>query len=183
LREAKQEPPSARRSHAPEIGLAQDFCAVRIGDDEAGLRRRHLDRRRIGNGEIEPVAASGVGAPFAVGPEIGRRGFDLDDQDLALAAGPTEALFAGQLRECRPRASAVTLVPHLEAHGVVANIYDWTNTGDLTAIKALFRQPRLPRPDLIVARRLRPFAALRGPVRRGEPRPIRQQLLPALMSD
>ena len=43
------------------------------------------------------------------------------------------------------------LVDHLATHGVVAHISDWTNTGDLTAIEALFASLDTQDADLIVA--------------------------------
>lgn len=49
------------------------------------------------------------------------------------------------------RASAQMLVNHLALHGVVAHISDWTNTGDLTAIEALFASLDTQDADLIVA--------------------------------
>jgi hypothetical protein len=44
------------------------------------------------------------------------------------------------------------LVDHLAAHGVKAeHISDWTNTGDLTAVEALFASLDTQDADLIVA--------------------------------
>ena len=60
-------------------------------------------------------------------------------------------LFAFSSRPSALRKSAEMLVDHLAAHGVKAeHISDWTNTGDLTAVEALFAN--LDRDaDLIVA--------------------------------
>jgi nucleotide-binding universal stress UspA family protein len=49
------------------------------------------------------------------------------------------------------RASAVALVAHLAHHGVVATLSDWTNTGDSTAVEALFASLDTQDCDMIVA--------------------------------
>ena len=86
----------AWRRHPLELGFAQDFRAIRIGDDEAGLDRHELAPASLGNGEIEPVAASDIVAPFAVGAKVGGRGLDLDDQHLALAIDGRRCRRAGR---------------------------------------------------------------------------------------
>ena len=60
-------------------------------------------------------------------------------------------VFAFSSRPSGLRASAVMLVHHLEAHGVAAQVSDWTNTGDLTAVEALFASLDTQDADLIVA--------------------------------
>ncbi len=80
------------------------------------------------------------------------------------------------------RASAVMLVQHLEAHGVSAHISDWTNTGELTAIEALFASLDTQDADLIVAGAFghsRLYEGLFGGVSMDL---MRQQSLPVLMS-
>jgi hypothetical protein len=57
-------------------------------------------------------------------------------------------IFAFSSRPSDLRASAERLGGHLEAHGVVSRVSDWTNTSDLTAIEALFATQDA---DLIVA--------------------------------
>jgi hypothetical protein len=84
--EAQGDGTAARRVERPQLGFAQDRRAERIGDDEAAFRRDQLVRETRGDGEIEPVALLPVFRPFAIGAEIGDRGFDLDDRDLAAAA-------------------------------------------------------------------------------------------------
>jgi hypothetical protein len=44
LGEAEEQGAAARRSHAREIGLAKDFRAEGVGDNEPGLERRELDQ-------------------------------------------------------------------------------------------------------------------------------------------
>ena len=61
-------------------------------------------------------------------------------------------VFAFSSRPSALRKSAEMLVDHLGAHGVKAeHISDWTNTGDLTAIEALFASLDTQDADLIVA--------------------------------
>jgi nucleotide-binding universal stress UspA family protein len=43
------------------------------------------------------------------------------------------------------------LADHLQRHGVVARISDWTDTGDLSALEALFASLDTQDADLIVA--------------------------------
>ena len=91
-------------------------------------------------------------------------------------------VFCFSARPSDLRASAVMLVHHLEAHGVGAHISDWTNTGDLTAIEALFASLDTQDADLIVAGAFghsRLYEGLFGGVSMDL---IRQQSLPVLMS-
>jgi nucleotide-binding universal stress UspA family protein len=61
-------------------------------------------------------------------------------------------LFAFSSRPSALRKSADMLAGHLAAHGVKAeHISDWTNTGDLTAVEALFASLDTQDADLIVA--------------------------------
>jgi nucleotide-binding universal stress UspA family protein len=61
-------------------------------------------------------------------------------------------LFAFSSRPSALRKSAQMLADHLAAHGVKAeHISDWTNTGDLTAVEALFASLDTQDADLIVA--------------------------------
>jgi nucleotide-binding universal stress UspA family protein len=91
-------------------------------------------------------------------------------------------VFAFSSRPSDLRASAVMLVHHLEAHGVAAHISDWTNTGDVTAIEALFASLDTQDADLIVAGAFghsRVYEGLFGGVSLDL---MRQQSLPVLMS-
>ena len=91
-------------------------------------------------------------------------------------------VFCFSSRPSDLRASAVMLVQHLESHGVASHISDWTNTGDLTAIEALFASLDTQDADLIVAGAFghsRVFEGLFGGVSLDL---MRQQSLPVLMS-
>ena len=91
-------------------------------------------------------------------------------------------VFCFSSRPSDLRASAAMLVQHLESHGVASHISDWTNTGDLTAIEALFASLDTQDADLIVAGAFghsRVFEGLFGGVSMDL---IRQQSLPVLMS-
>jgi nucleotide-binding universal stress UspA family protein len=91
-------------------------------------------------------------------------------------------VFCFSSRPSDLRASAVMLVQHLEAHGVAAQVSDWTNTGDLTAIEALFASLDTQDADLIVAGAFghsRLYESLFGGVSLDL---MRQQSVPVLMS-
>ena len=80
------------------------------------------------------------------------------------------------------RASAEALVAHLAHHGVVAMLSDWTDTGDTTAVEALFASLDTQDSDLIVAGGFghsRTFEGLFGGVSMDL---INQPVLPALLS-
>jgi nucleotide-binding universal stress UspA family protein len=92
-------------------------------------------------------------------------------------------VFAFSSRPSALRKSAEMLVDHLAAHGVKAeHISDWTNTGDLTAIEALFASLDTQDADLIVAGAFghsRLYEGLFGGVSIDL---LHQQSLPVLMS-
>jgi nucleotide-binding universal stress UspA family protein len=92
-------------------------------------------------------------------------------------------LFAFSSRPSALRKSAQMLTDHLAAHGVKAeHISDWTNTGDLTAVEALFASLDTQDADLIVAGAFghsRLYEGLFGGVSIDL---MRQQSLPVLMS-
>ena len=80
-------------------------------------------------------------------------------------------LFAFSSRPSALRKSAQMLADHLAAHGVEAeHISDWTNTGDLTAVEALFASLDTQDADLIVAGAFGRSRFLRGIVRRRQHR-------------
>ena len=60
-------------------------------------------------------------------------------------------IFTFSARDGALQATSEILVDHLRQHGVVAQISDWTNTGDLSAIEALFASLDTQDADLIVA--------------------------------
>lgn len=91
-------------------------------------------------------------------------------------------VFCFSSRPSDLRASAERLVDHLASHGVAARVSDWTNTGDLTAIEALFASLDTQDADLIVAGAFghsRLYEGLFGGVSMDL---MRQQSLPVLMS-
>jgi nucleotide-binding universal stress UspA family protein len=91
-------------------------------------------------------------------------------------------VFCFSARPSDLRASAIMLVDHLKAHGVAAGVSDWTNTGDLTAIEAMFASLDTQDADLIVAGAFshsRLYEGLFGGVSLDL---MRQQSLPVLMS-
>ena len=80
------------------------------------------------------------------------------------------------------RASAELLAEHLLRHDVTAQVSDWTNTGDLSAVEALFADLDTQDADLIVAGAFghsRIFEALFGGVTLEL---LQQPTLPVLMS-
>ena len=92
-------------------------------------------------------------------------------------------LFAFSSRPSGLRKSAEMLADHLAIHGVkTEHISDWTNTGDLTAVEALFASLDTQDADLIVAGAFghsRLYEGLFGGVSLDL---MRQQSLPVLMS-
>ena len=60
-------------------------------------------------------------------------------------------IFTFSARESALPATSEMLADHLQRHGVVAEISDWTDTGDLTALEALFASLDTQNADLIVA--------------------------------
>ena len=100
-----------------------------------------------------------------------------------LKAAKKVTVFCFSSRPSDLRASAQMLVDHLATHEVVAHISDWTNTGDLSAIEALFASLDTQNSDLIVAGAFgghsRLYEGLFGGVSLDL---MRQQSLPVLMS-
>ncbi len=92
-------------------------------------------------------------------------------------------LFAFSSRPSALRKSAEMLVDHLASHGVKAeHVSDWINTGDLTAVEALFASLDTQDADLIVAGAFghsRVYEGLFGGVTLDL---MHQQSLPVLMS-
>ncbi len=80
------------------------------------------------------------------------------------------------------RSGADRLLAHLGRHGVTAHVSDWTNTGDITAVEALFASLDTQTADLFVAGAFghsRVFESLFGSVSLDL---LRQPVLPVLMS-
>jgi nucleotide-binding universal stress UspA family protein len=60
-------------------------------------------------------------------------------------------IFTFSARESAVHATSEMLADHLLRHGVVAQISDWTDTGELSALEALFASLDTQNADLIVA--------------------------------
>ncbi len=60
-------------------------------------------------------------------------------------------IFTFSARASALRAASDVLADHLQRHGVAAQISDWTNTGDISALEALFASLDTQDADLIVA--------------------------------
>jgi nucleotide-binding universal stress UspA family protein len=91
-------------------------------------------------------------------------------------------IFTFSARESGLHATSEALVEHLLRHGVVAKISDWTDTGELSALEALFADLDTQNADLIVAGAFghsRLFESLFGSVSLDM---MRQPTAPILMS-
>ena len=152
------------------------------------IRHSALDRALVDSGApmlILPPGWTGgkVGDTVVIAWNGGREALRAVHDALPfLETARKVTVFCFSARPSDLRASAVMLVQHLEAHGVSANISDWTNTGDLTAIEALFASLDTQDADLIVAGAFghsRLYEGLFGGVSMDL---MRQQSLPVLMS-
>ena len=152
------------------------------------IRRGALDRALTESGApmlILPPDWTGetVGQNVVIAWNAGREALrGVHDGMPFLKKAQKVTVFAFSSRPSDLRASAVMLIDHLAAHGVTAHISDWTNTGDLTAIEALFASLDTQDADLIVAGAFghsRLYEGLFGGVSLDL---MRQQSLPVLMS-
>jgi nucleotide-binding universal stress UspA family protein len=148
-----------------------------------------LDRALLESGApmlmLPPQWAPGsVGDNIVIAWNAGREALRaVHDAMPLLKRAKKVTVFAFSSRPSGLRASAQKLVDHLGAHSVKAeHISDWTNTGDLTAIQALFASLDTQDADLIVAGAFghsRLYEGLFGGVSIDL---MRQQSLPVLMS-
>jgi nucleotide-binding universal stress UspA family protein len=152
------------------------------------IRRGALDRALIESGApmliLPPDWTPGpVGQNVVIAWNAGREALRaVHDAMPFLEKTRKVTVFAFSSRPSDLRASAVMLVNHLGSHGVAAHISEWTNTGDLTAIEALFASLDTQDADLIVAGAFghsRVYEGLFGGVSLDL---MRQQSLPVLMS-
>ncbi len=152
------------------------------------VRRGALDRALVESGApmliLPPEWTGGkIGDNVVIAWNAGREALRaVHDAMPFLTKARKVTVFCFSARPSDLRASATMLVHHLEAHGVGAHISDWTNTGDLTAIEALFASLDTQDADLIVAGAFghsRVYEGLFGGVSMDL---IRQQSLPVLMS-
>jgi nucleotide-binding universal stress UspA family protein len=122
------------------------------------IRRATLDRALFESGApmlmLPPEWKPGpVGDNIVIAWNAGREALRaVHDAMPLLERAKKVTLFAFSSRPSALRKSAEILVDHLAAHGVKAeDISDWTNTGDLTAVEALFASLDTQDADLIVA--------------------------------
>jgi nucleotide-binding universal stress UspA family protein len=122
------------------------------------IRRGALDRALLESGApmliLPPEWTPGpVGDNIVIAWNAGREALRaVHDAMPLLERAKRVTLFAFSSRPSALRQSAEILVDHLAAHGVKAeHISDWTNTGDLTAVEALFASLDTQDADLIVA--------------------------------
>ena len=153
------------------------------------IRRGALDRALLESGApmlmLPPEWTPGpVGDNIVIAWNAGREALRaVHDAMPLLERAKKVTLFAFSAQPSALRKSAETLVDHLAAHGVKAeHISDWTNTGDLTAVEALFASLDTQDADLIVAGAFghsRIYEGLFGGVTLDL---MHQQSLPVLMS-
>ncbi len=178
----------------PGEGEAFTHCVdLIVAPAPAGLarevvRRAVLDRALVESGApmlIMPPDWTGgtLGANVVIAWNGGREALRaVHDAMPFLEKARKVTVFCFSSRPSDLRASAERLVEHLAAHAVAAHISDWTNTGDLTAIEALFASLDTQDADLIVAGAFghsRLYEGLFGGVSLDL---MRQQSLPVLMS-
>jgi nucleotide-binding universal stress UspA family protein len=152
------------------------------------IRRKALDHALMDSGVpmliLPPDWTGGtVGRNVVIAWNGGREALRATHDAMPLLKKAAKVtIFAFSSRPSDLRASAERLGRHLEAHGVVSHISDWTNTGDLTAIEALFASLDTQDADLIVAGAFghsRLYEGMFGGVSLDL---LRQQSLPVLMS-
>ena len=178
----------------PGAGDAFTHCVDLIvapapaGASREVVRRAALDRALIESGApMLIMPPDWTGGTFATNVVIawngGREALRaVHDAMPLLEKARKVTVFCFSSRPSDLRASAEMLVEHLEAHGVASHISDWTNTGDLSAIEALFASLDTQDADLIVAGAFghsRLYEGLFGGVSLDL---MRQQSLPVLMS-
>lgn len=124
--------------------------------------------RALVRADLPDQAVTTSGAPMLIVPQGWKYG-PLGDRVVVAWNGSREAIRAVHdamplLQKARKvvifsfstapsglRESAELLRAHLSRHGVTAEISDWTNTGDMTAVDALFASLDTQDADLIVA--------------------------------
>jgi nucleotide-binding universal stress UspA family protein len=172
-------------THCVDLMIAPGPESLSLG----AIRRGALDRALLESGApmlmLPPEWTPGpVGENVVIGWNAGREARRaVHDAMPLLEKAKKVTLFAFSSRPSTLRKSAQLLVDHLAAHGVKAeHISDWTNTGDLTAVEALFASLDTQNADLIVAGAFghsRIYEGLFGGVTLDL---MHQQSLPVLMS-
>ena len=157
------------------------------------------ETRRLIHADLPDEAVKQAGAPVLVVPtdwpggELGRNVVVAWNGDREarravrdalplLARADSVTVFVFSRSPSGLRAGAEKLVAHLARHGVAAHVSDWTNTGDISAVEALFASLDAQSADLLVAGAFghsRLFESLFGSVSLDL---LRQPVLPVLMS-
>ncbi len=86
MRKAQHDGSAPRRRQPVLRRFAHDRRAEGIRHDQADVGRKDLAGHADDGGEEQPVAMQPVFHPFLIGAEIGDRRFDLDNENLAVAA-------------------------------------------------------------------------------------------------
>jgi nucleotide-binding universal stress UspA family protein len=157
------------------------------------------EARALIRSEIPDAALLAAGAPMLILPHDWRPGPVGDNIVIAwnasreatravhdamplLLKAKKVTIFAFSARASALRSASDELADHLQHHGVVAQISDWTDTGDISALEALFASLDTQDADLIVAGAFghsRLFESLFGGVSLDL---MRQPTVPVLMS-
>lgn len=157
------------------------------------------DHRKLINAALPDEAIKQSGAPVLVAPTEWPAGVwgksvviawngsreakrAVHDALPILKRAEKTTIFVFSSAESELRGSADRLVTHLSRHGVIAQVSDWTHTGDVTAVEALFASLDTQTADLLVAGAFghsRVFEGLFGSVSLDL---LRQPVLPVLMS-
>jgi nucleotide-binding universal stress UspA family protein len=173
-----------RFSHCVDLILAP----APDGQAREFVRRDLLDRALIDSGApmliLPPDWKSGpVGETIVIAWNAGREALRaVHDAMPFLQRAAKVTVFTFSARPSALRASADLLAEHLARHGVKAGVSDWTNTGDLTAVDALFADLDSQDADLIVAGAFSHSRFYEGVFGGVSLDLMRQQSLPVLMS-
>ena len=84
-------------------------------------------------------------------PEVAGSALQAGKIDAHADFVPFATIFTFSARESALHATSEMLADHLLRHGVVAQISDWTDTGEMSALEALFASLDTQNADLIVA--------------------------------
>jgi nucleotide-binding universal stress UspA family protein len=194
---------------AKEAGLESRFVSAGEARVAGGERRHCVDliiasryegeARGLVRAEIPDAVLLAAGAPLLLLPDrwnpapVGENVVvawngsreatrAVHDAMPLLAKAKKVTLFNFASRSSARRSSSELLADHLARHGVAARISDWIDTGDLSALEALFASLDTQDADLIVSGAFghsRLFEGLFGSVSRDL---LRQPTTPILMS-
>lgn len=148
---------------APGLGVQFAHCV-----DLIVATRPEGEARRLVRDEVPDKVVVEAGAPVLVLPQEWPYGPVGDNVVIAWNASREAAravhdampllekakkvtIFSFSARTHGFRAASQRLADHLDRHGVVAHLSDWTDTGDVSALEALFASLDTQDADLIVA--------------------------------